>query len=268
MKEAQSENLGYIAASVCRLLGVEAPRGAMPASEALVSYAEEVFGGERADRILMYNPDAVGTWLYEKYPNLFKTTVGRTSLTVATHSVMPSVTPVNFATMYSGLLPAEHGIQKYERPVLTCETVYDMCIKAGKRVAIVSALNCTFAHIFNERELDYYKCATIEELHATVADLIVEDKYDLIAVHAWNYDAVMHKFGPESPEALGELRLNDSAYGSIDELVKKHWRYHNVLLAFAMDHGCHEIDAGGSHGLDMREDMDITHFYQAYAKQN
>ena len=267
MKVTQNETLGYIAASLCRVFDITPPADAMPASEDLVSYAKETFGGEHADRILMYNPDAVGTWLYDKYPNLFKSTLKNTSLTVVTHSVMPSVTPVNFATMYTGLMPTGHGIQKYVRPVLTVETIFDTFLKAGKRVAIVSAMNCTFANIFNERQLDYYKCESIEKMHATVADLIAEDKHDLIAIHAWNYDAVMHKFGPESPEALGELRLNDSAFGSICDLVKEHWGHHNVLVGFAMDHGCHEIDAGGSHGLDMPEDMDITHFYQAYAKQ-
>ena len=32
-----------------------------------------------------------------------------------------------------------------------------------------------------------------------------------------------------------------------------------------MDHGCHEIDGGaGAHGLDMPEDINITHLYKAY----
>ena len=31
-----------------------------------------------------------------------------------------------------------------------------------------------------------------------------------------------------------------------------------------MDHGCHEIDGNaGAHGLDMVEDVEISHFYKA-----
>lgn len=260
-------SLGVVASTICTLSGVPSPKGAMAASETLLDYANGVFGGEKADRVFMYNPDAIGTWLYEKYPNLFKSTAACTDVVLPVHSELPSVTPVNFASMYTGLTPKEHGIQKYERPVLTSETVFDTFLKAGKRVAIVSARTCTFAKIFAERDLDYYPCPTIEELHAKVAELILADKHDLIAIHAWNYDSVMHKFGPESPEALGELRLNDSAYGSYDALIREKWKHHNVFMGFAMDHGCHEIDAGGSHGLDMPEDTEITHFYKAYAKE-
>lgn len=44
---------------------------------------------------------------------------------------------------------------------------------------------------------------------------------------------------------------------------------HNTLIGFAMDHGCHEIDGNcGSHGLDMPEDLNITHFYGAYAAKD
>ena len=267
IENTKTLSLGMVAATVCALADVAAPKGAMAASQVLLDYAEGVFNGKKADRIFMYNPDAIGAWLYAKYPNLLKSTVACTDVALPLCSEQPTVTPVNFASMYTGLTPKEHGIQKYERPVLTCETIFDTFLKAGKRVAIVSANTCTFAKIFAERELDYYPCSTIEELHAVVARLIIEDKHDLIAIHAWNYDSVMHKFGPESPEALGELRLNDSAYGSFDTLIREYWKDHNVFMGFAMDHGCHEIDAGGSHGLDMPEDTEIIHFYKAYAAQ-
>ena len=260
----KTPSLGMLTASICTLMGVEPPKGAMAPADALVDYAKGVFGEEKADRVFMYNPDAIGSWLYAKYPNLFKSTVDATELILPVHSELPSVTPVNFASMYTGLTPVEHGIQKYERPVLAVDTVFDVLRRAGKRVAIVSSPRCTFAKIFAERDVDYYQFSTIEELHACVARLIIEDKYDLIAIHAWNYDSIMHKFGPESPEALGELRLNDSAFGSFDALIREYWKGHNTLLGFAMDHGCHEIDAGGSHGLDMPEDTEITHFYKAY----
>lgn len=267
MSEKQTLSVGIVASTICTVAGVAAPKGAMAPSEELVDYANGVLEGEKADRIFMYNPDAIGSWLYAKYPNLFKSTVACTDIALPLHSEQPTVTPVNFASMYTGLTPSEHGIQKYERPVLTSETVFDVFLKAGKHVAIVSAGSCTFAKIFAERQLDYYPCSTIEDLHATVARLIMEDRHDLIAIHAWNYDSIMHKFGPESPEALGELRLNDSAYGSFDTLIRTRWKHHNVFMGFAMDHGCHEIDAGGSHGIDMPEDNEITHFYKAYKKQ-
>ena len=91
------------------------------------------------------------------------------------------------------------------------------------------------------------------------------DKYDLYVVYNGNYDSTMHKFGPESIEALGELRHNSRIFASFNHLIKTHWSKHNTLVGFAMDHGCHEIDGGcGSHGLDMDEDLNIVHLYKAY----
>ena len=75
----------------------------------------------------------------------------------------------------------------------------------------------------------------------------------------------MHKKGPESAEALAELRVNDHAFSVLSGLIKTHWTHHNTLVGYAMDHGCHEIDGGcGSHGLDMDEDINIVHLYKAY----
>lgn len=51
---------------------------------------------------------------------------------------MPSVTPVCFASMYSGVMPEIHGIMRYEKPVLKIKTVFDALAAAGKRCAIVS----------------------------------------------------------------------------------------------------------------------------------
>ena len=49
-----------------------------------------------------------------------------------------------------------------------------------------------------------------------------------------------------------------------DAMIREHWKEHSTLLGFAMDHGAHEIDGKlGSHGLDMPEDLNITHFYRA-----
>ena len=71
----------------------------------------------------------------------------------------------------------------------------------------------------------------------------------------------------ETAEALSALRDNAEAFSRLAELVKVHWSAHDTLLAFAPDHGCHPIDGGlGSHGLDMPEDMLVTHFYGAFPR--
>ena len=113
--------------------------------------------------------------------------------------------------------------------------------------------------------MDYFLFDTIEEINAKAVEVILEDKYDFIAVYNGNYDSIMHKHGPESIEALSELRANSEAFAMLCELIKNNWKHHNTLVGFGMDHGCHEIDGGcGSHGLDMDEDLHIAHRYKAY----
>ena len=123
------------------------------------------------------------------------------------------------------------------------------------------------AAIFLEREMDYFIYDTIEEINAKAAELIIKDEYDVIVVYDGNYDSIMHKHGPESIEALGELRANSEAFAMFCAMIDTHWKHHDTLVGFAMDHGCHEIDGGcGAHGLDMEEDLNIVHLYKAYPK--
>jgi predicted AlkP superfamily pyrophosphatase or phosphodiesterase len=169
--------------------------------------------------------------------------------------------------MYTGAQPEVHGIRKYEKPVIKIDTLFDSLIRAGKRVAIVAETECSMAHIYLEREMDYFIYDGIEEVNAKAAELIMKDEYDFIAVYNGNYDSIMHKFGPESVEALGELRANDQAFGTFCALIGEHWKKHDTLVGFAMDHGCHEIDGScGSHGLDMDEDLNIVHLYKTYPR--
>ena len=57
-------------------------------------------------------------------------------------SMVPPVTPVCFASMYSGLLPEKHGIKEYIKPVLKCRTVFDVVSEKGKKCAIVFSIIC------------------------------------------------------------------------------------------------------------------------------
>lgn len=262
------KSLDTLCAALAYAIGIDAPEHAAPANEALTAYIDDKFAGEKADRIFMYNPDAVAQWIYEKYPQLMKRAISMTDMQLPMRTVMPSVTPVCFGTMYTGAQPSVHGIQKYEKPIIRIDTIFDALIRAGKRVAIVSDPKCSIANIFLERELDYFRLQTHEAINAKAAELILEDKYDFIVVYNGNYDSHMHKFGPEGLEALAELRANDHAFGTFANLIANNWKSHNTLVGFAMDHGCHEIDDGaGSHGLDMEEDLNIVHLYKAYPRE-
>ena len=256
--------LTTLAGALSYAMGIEAPNQAEPANENLCRYIDEALAGQKATRIFMYNPDAIAQWVYQKYPHLFEEVKQHTDAEIPFRTVIPSVTPVCFGTMYTGAQPQIHGIESYVKPVIRIDTLFDALIRSGKKVALVSTAGDSMSHIFLEREMDYYIYDTVEQINAKACQLIAEDRYDFIAVYNANYDTIMHKYGPESPEALEELRHNAHSFGVFAELIKTHWASHHTLMGFAMDHGCHEIDGHcGSHGLDMDEDINIVHFYKA-----
>ena len=247
-----------LASSLCNALGVESPKQSEKSIEVLDKFTEN----KKIDRVLMYNPDAVALWIFEKYTSLFRDVMLNAQLTLPLKTVMPSVTPVCFGTMYTGAEPSVHGIQSYVKPVIKTDSVFDAIIRAGKKPCIVSTGNDSMSKIFLERNMDYFIVETPDEANEKAIELIKEDKYDFIAVYNGNYDGTMHKFGPEHENSINALKHNVNAFKNLAEAVKENWKSHNTLIGFAPDHGCHEIDGEcGSHGLDMSEDMNIIHFY-------
>ena len=102
----------------------------------------------------------------------------------------------------------------------------------------------------------------IEKIDEKALELIENSDYDLIVIYNGNYDGFMHKFGPESPEALSHLEMNGAFYDKMVKTIKSSDNGRTTFYGFCPDHGCHEIDGGcGSHGLDMQEDMNVIHFY-------
>lgn len=256
-------SLDTICAALTYAMGIPAPENSVEKNTALSDYVDKVLEGGKVDRVFMYNPDAIAQWVKEKYPNLLTQVRLNTELEVPLCSVMPSVTPVCFGTMYTGAQPCVHGIQSYTKPVITIDTIFDALLRAGKKPVILAYGKCSLSKIYQERNMDYFIFETLNEVNAKAAELIIADRYDFYVVYNGNYDAAMHKYGPESPEALSELRANGRMYSMFSFMIKHHWKHHNTLMGFAMDHGCHEIDGGcGSHGLDMDEDMNIVHSYK------
>ncbi len=256
------------APTVAALMGFSMPKEADLPNEIVLNLAKEYFDNKPIDRVLMYNPDAIALWLYRKYTELFTPVIQSTQIALPIHSVMPCVTPVCFASMYTGLMPEGHGIRTYAKPVLTATTLFDAAIAAGKRPIIISENGASVSKIFLERNMDYIICDTVEECNERTLEVIAADKHDLIVVYNGNYDSNMHKSGPESEISLASLRHNAESFKRLTSAANSAWSDKRFITAFLPDHGCHEIDGGcGSHGLDMPEDMDIIHFYNLHKPQ-
>ena len=254
-----SYSLTGIAAALTQALGAEKPAQADEANSALSALIQSA---GNIDRVVMYNPDAISLWLYQKYTEYYLPLLKHVQLPLPLCSVMPSVTPVCFGTMYTGALPEVHGIRSYTKPVISIDTVFDSLIRAGKRPAIVSTAGDSLSLIYLERPMDYFIYDTMEEVNEKALELIREDKYDFILIYNADYDSTMHRWSPEAPESLAALKHDIHFFDTLAETIRENWKDHTTLLGFAPDHGCHEIDGGlGSHGLDMPEDLNILHFY-------
>ena len=262
------DSLDTVCGALAYAMGIEPPEHAAAKNETLAAFIDEKLGGQKADRILMYNPDAVAQWLYMKYPDRFGKAEPYFGLQLPLCSVMPSVTPVNFGTMYTGAQPSVHGIEKYEKKLITIDSIFDALLRAGKKPVIVASSNCSMSKIFNERKMDYFICKNAAAVNVKAAELVEKDEYDFYVVYNGNYDSKMHKNGPESEIALQQLEMNSAAFAELNELIRTHWKGHNTLVGFAMDHGCHaKKDGGGAHGNNVSQDRNIRHFYQIYPKQ-
>jgi predicted AlkP superfamily pyrophosphatase or phosphodiesterase len=211
---------------------------------------------------LIYNPDAVGMWLYQKYYACFLPVLKHTPLCVPFKAVMPSKTPVCFATMYTGALPSIHGIQSYMKPVIKTDSLFDSLIRAGKRAALVAVQDSSMSRIFAGKDMDYHIMEYDMQVKERSLKLIKEDKHDLICAYTQEYDDVMHKTGPESDMSMHALKNQIKIFDELACAVGEHWKKHRSLVTFSPDHGIHDVSDGtGAHGSDMPEDLDILHFF-------
>ena len=250
--------------TLCRLLGVSLPAlcDSRPL-DTILENSQKAFNGLDAQKCLVFAPDAIGNHLYELHPSLFAPVAEVAPLEVSLQSVVPPVTPTCFASMFTGAEPAQHGIRKYDKPVLKCDTLFDALIRAGKRVAIAAVRDCSIDRIFRDRAIDYFSEDYDPDVTRRVVSLLSKDQHSFILVYHQEYDDQMHATAPFDPRAIQAARNNMSAFVDIAEAFDTYWSNHDRIIVFAPDHGAHLDPAigKGSHGADIREDMELKHFY-------
>ena len=254
-------SLTTLCASLCECMGVTPPEKAEPANKKFVA---EITGGRLAEKAVMYNPDAVGTWIVNKYAEKFVPVRETAPYELQMRTVFPPKTPVCFASMYTGTQPRVHGIERYVKPVVKIDSLFDALIRQGKKPAIVAVKNSSLDKIFREREgMDYYITPYDKEAVEQGIELIKQDKYDFLVIYNQEYDDSIHFTHPTSRRARRALDHYAEYFSAIGDAVKASGR--RTLLGYAPDHGVHrEWYLLGNHGKDIPKDMEISHFYHIY----
>jgi len=257
-------DLRSITPTICALLGVDPPRSAVVETiGSITKVMEDLCLDDPIERVLIYNPDAIGARMIKKFASDFESVKNNAPIEVNIRSVFPPVTPVCFASMYTGADPNVHGIDRYVRPVVKTDSLFDCLPSAGKKVAIVANKDCSMDLIFRERDIDYCIEDSDQAVIERTIELIEADDHNLIVSYNLEYDDLLHRTGPESPECIAAMRRHIVSFAELISHCQGRWDGRPWAAAFAPDHGGHDTpdEGGGSHGLDIPEDMDLVHFW-------
>ncbi|MFH1314239.1 MAG: alkaline phosphatase family protein [Candidatus Eisenbacteria bacterium] len=249
--------------TVCNLMGIPPP--ALSTGDVLGRVVETARGEgvAKVDKCLIYAPDAIGSRICRDYETRFKEVMRHAPIRVPLRSVFPPKTPVCFASMFTGAMPKRHGIIKYDKRVLACDTIFDAFARERKATAIVAVRDSSIDRIFRDRVIDYFSEAYDRQVTDRTLDLIKAGEHDLVVAYHQQYDDVLHETGPRSGEALEALENHIAGFLDMAQAVESYWAAHNRMIAFAPDHGAHMDPATGrgTHGDDIAEDMEVDHFY-------
>jgi len=260
--------LTRMAASIARAMSVEPPKFAEEPIAAVDALVKRYSKSGKAERVLIYNPDAVAFWLYQKYPDMFIPVMLRTSLTLPMQAVFPPLTPVCFGSMYTGATPAVHGIRHYEKALIQIDSLFDALVRSGKKAAIIAVEDSSMARIFFQRPIDYYTGKNDQEVEEITLSMIKKNIHDFICVYHQDYDESIHATTPESPKSLAMLAQHNESFAALADAARNYWSMYDSMVVYAPDHGLHEtIEGVGSHFADSPMDMNMIHFYGFYPKE-
>jgi hypothetical protein len=173
-------------------------------------------------------------------------------------SVLPSVTLVNHASMLSGLLPANHGIDwnnaEPELGKIKGTTLFSVAHQAGLRTVMVVG-KPKLDHIDVPGTVDNFLHAgyTDAQVANQAREVIREEMPQVLFIHLPDVDSAGHMTGWMSPGQLLAVTHTDKLVGEIISELAAGDHLQNTLLIITADHG----GSGTSHGSDSPEDTTI-----------
>lgn len=250
-----------ITKTLCNAMSIEPPKYATQSIGIVDDFVTNQTEGKGVDRIVVFNPDAIGEWVAKKY-NEILVDMWNCDLTIPMRSVIPPKTPVCFGSIYTGATPEQHGIQHYEKKKIEIDSYFDSLARADKKACIVTVSNQSMDILFRDRCIDYYPLKNDTQVVQKAVQLIESKNYDVICVYNQEYDDIMHRTHPKSLLAKRALKHYNQSYVKLKEAIQASYVGEKTLYATITDHGVHrEWYLLGNHGKDIDKDMNIIHFY-------
>lgn len=248
----ESYDMRAVAPTVCKVLGVRPPRRAEigPLTEVV-----ETMGVQRRLVVVVLDAFGASTWAVARIETPTINALANRHL-VHIRSVMPTVTPVNFATMLTGVGSKVHLIKNREEK-LNLETVFDVLRERGRESATAARSESSLGILISPHA-DHARLARSnrdEEVKDLAAEAI-KGGVDLLWVQLLDVDDAGHQHGPLSSRGV-------SAAGQADfhlkEIATAAFREGYAIMVLA-DHGQHTTtkddgSVGGTHGTDTDEDV-------------
>ncbi|MBN1350789.1 alkaline phosphatase family protein [candidate division KSB1 bacterium] len=249
----KNHSMTDIAPTVSQILKIPAPAEATGTS--IMEIADSL---SSCEKLAIIAPDALGDFAWQQWQDempFLKSLHATHSLTL--RSVLPSITPVNFATMVTGTDMNGHDIASREDN-FACETLFDVIRNAGSKSAAVGLDNYTGSVLLG-RFADMCGNAgkgSDDDVADKILEFVERGAPRLIIAQLGRVDDVFHKFGPSSPLVVPMLRATDARLKRLVERLKP-LGYGIIILS---DHGQHDIENPtdpnyrGTHGTDSDKD--------------
>lgn len=237
-----------IAPTVSKLLGIRAP--AQSAGDVIEEVVRDM---GRHDKVAVVVLDAFGVATWKRFEELtpnFNLIAHEHLLHV--RSVMPSKTPVNFATIATGAPSDVHKIRDRSE-TLTVETTFHVLSEASMRSAAAGRAESTVGILLSP--FSHYKCVaesnTDDELVQLGLDIIQRESPEYVLMQMLDVDSTGHKAGLEGDEIREAVSNVDRHLGDLlPHLAER--GYGLIVLA---DHGAHQADGRATHDGSLEDDL-------------
>jgi predicted AlkP superfamily pyrophosphatase or phosphodiesterase len=252
-----------VAPTVCMALTVRTPSSAE--GSPIVEAAESL---NRVDKLAVVVVDAFGVSTWEKVKDdtpFFNKLRGVNGAVI--RSVMPSVTPVNFATMLTGASPETHGIRNREQP-LGHETIFHVMRETGMISATAARAESSLGILISPHaDKPGLAASNLDSEVTEIACRMINEDVNLLWVQLLDVDDAGHSHGPHSLESREAAAKADANLRRILEAARIHG-YSAIVLA---DHGQHPSSGGpykGVHGTDLPEDLYVPFLWTSNNELN